>query len=237
MIEWVHLSPVILTDAVYFANIGNPLYTGTAAQRANAYLIAEQAVIQELNTPLLPTTITGTYMWPGLKSETYTAGSIMLEHQRITSIDRVSVLYGGGTGTCGLQATDGCYRLRAGVGYLDLLCIGNLATAQCACGVADIYQVQVTYTAGLPTGIAADDAGLHLALSMVAEQFLNQIVDPGANPGGPGAPGVMGFGGLGYSEKYNPKSLQMTPMGASASMNMVRRLLKHLKKKRALKFR
>jgi hypothetical protein len=232
MIEWVHLSPVILTDAIYFANIGNPLYTGTAAQRANAYLIAEQAVIQELRTPLLPTTITGTYMWP-----LHADGTIMLEHQRINSIDRVAVLYGGGTGTCGLQVTEGCYRLREGVGYVDLHCVGELATAQCGCGIRDIYQVQLTYTAGLPTGVAADDSSLHLALSKVAEQFLNEIIDPGANPGGPGAPGVMGFGGLGYREQYNPKSLQMTPMGASASMNMVKRLLKHLKKKRALKFR
>lgn len=230
MIDWVHLSPVILDDTLYFSMVGTPLYTGTAAQRNSAYLIAEQNVIQELRTPLLPTTITGTFYFP------VRHGMIALEHQRLISIDRVAVLYGGGTGTCGLQVTEGCYRIRDSVGYVDLSCIGNLATAQCGCGVTDLYAIELTYTSGLSTGIAADDSSLHLALAMVAEQYLNQIVDPGAGAGGPGAPGITSWGGLGYNETPNPLSLKMTPMGASASMNMVRRLLKHLKKKRAIGF-
>ena len=77
---------------------------------------------------------------------------------------------------------------------------------------------------------------MHMALSMVAEEILKEIVDPGANPGGPGAPGVMGFSTLGYSEQHNPNSLVMTAMGASARMNSAARLIRHLKRKKAFRF-
>ncbi len=229
--EWVHTSPVILTDDIFFSYVPTPLYTGTAVQRNAAYLAAEQAVIREINSPLLPTTITGTWMWP-------IAGPILeLPFRRIQSVQSITVLYGGGTGTCGLQTTAGCYRIRDdGYGLLDVYCIGNAAIAGCACrGFSDLYQVQVAYTAGLPTGIAADDTSLHLALAMIAEEVMNEIIDPGANPGGPGAPGVTGYSSLGYSEQLNPKSLKMTAMGASARMNRARRFIRHLILKRTLR--
>jgi len=195
-VQWVHLAPVILTDAVYFAYIGDPLYTGTATQRTAAYLAAEQTMIQELGTPLVPTTITGTFMWPGQ----YANATIVLPHQRVHQIKSVDVLYGGGTGTCGLQNQAGCHRLRDGMyGYVDLHCIGNLAILNCGCQLTDIYQVRIAYEAGLPTGISAVDTSLHMALAMVAEQFLNEIIDPGASVGGPGAPGVIKWGSLGYN--------------------------------------
>jgi hypothetical protein len=238
VLEWVHTSSVILTDALYFSYIGDPLYTGTATQRNAAYLMAEQAMIQYLKTPLLPTAITGTFIWPSLRGmDSYTIGesTIKLPFTWLQSIEAVSVLSGGGTGTCGLQATDGCYRIRDRIGYLDVFCIGNLVRQQC--GSASLpYQVQVAFTAGLPTGIAADDLSLHMALAMKAEEVLNEIVDPGANPGGPGAPGVKNWSTLGYSETPLPESLEVTPLGNSARMNRAVQLVRHLKKKRAFKF-
>ena len=233
-VEWVHLSPVILTDSMFLGgDYITPLYTGTAAQRQVAYLAAEQAVIQAIESPLLPTAITGTWMWPGLSGGDQT---IVMPHRRIQSVEMVRVLYGGGTGSCGLQTEAGCFRVRDDqYGYLDLYCVGNMARAACQCGLTDIYQVQVAYTAGLPTGIAALDTSLHLALCMAAEEKLNEIIDPGANPGGQGAPGIESYSSLGYSEKFNPKSLMMTPMGASARMNQAKKLIRHLMKKRTLR--
>jgi hypothetical protein len=170
-------------------------------------------------------------MWP------LTSPIIETEFRRIRSVDEVTVLYGGGTGSCGLQTTAGCYRLRDdGYGLIDVHCIGNLALAACKCGrLSNIYQVFITYTAGLPTGTAADDTSLHLSLSMIAEEALNEICDPGANPGGPGAPGVTGYSSLGYNEQLNPLSLKMTAMGASARMNKARRFIRHLILKRPLR--
>ena len=229
--EFVHTSPVILTDDLFFSFVPTPLYTGTATQRNAAYLVAEQAMIREIGSPLLPTTITGTWMWP------VAGATIVMPFRRIQSVQSITILYGGGTGTCGLQETAGCFRIRDdGYGYLDVHCLGYTALAACRCrSIADIYQVRIAYTTGLPTGIAAEDTTLHLALSMVAEEVLNEIVDPGANPGGPGAPGVKGYSSLGYSEQLNEKSLQMTSMGASARMNAARRFIGHLTLKRTLK--
>ncbi len=227
--EWTHLSPVILTDDVFFAYVPTPLYTGTAAQRSAAFLMAEQMMIQEIQSPLLPTVITGTWMWP------LASPILKMPYRRITGAS-ITVLYGGGTGTCGLQETAGCFRLRdGGYGYLDVHCAGNLACAACGCASNDIYQVRVAYTTGLPTGTAADDTSLHLALSMVAEEVLNEIIDPGANPGGPGSPGVTGYNSLGYSEQLNKMSLKMTAFGASARMNRARKFVRHLIKKTTLR--
>lgn len=234
MQTWVHLAPVILTDALYFLNVpaDQSFCTGTAVQRQVAYLAAEQLIIQEIGAPLLPTVITGTWMWP----ELHASNTIVLPHKWLSSVGRVNVLYGGGTGVCGLQSTEGCFRIRDEIGYIDTHCVANACSSQCGGGIADLYQVQITYTAGLPTGIAASDTSLHMALSIVAEEVLKEIVDPGANPGGPGAPGVTNWSSLGYSETPNPASLLMTAMGASGRMNFAARLIKHLKRKKALRF-
>lgn len=235
MQTWVHLAPVILTDALYFQYVPSEgsFCTGTAVQRRAAFLTAEQWIIQEIGAPLLPTTITGTFMWP----ELYGTNTIVLPHKWVQSVGRVNVLYGGGTGTCGLQNTEGCFRIRDEIGYIDTHCVCNACSQQCGTGLGtDLYQVQISYTAGLPTGIAADDSSLHMALAIVAEEVLKEIVDPGANPGGPGAPGVTGWSTLGYSETPNEKSLQMTAMGASGRMNFAARQIRHLKRKKALRF-
>lgn len=234
MQEWVHLSPVILTDGVYFQNVPpeQSFCTGTTTQRQAAYLIAEQAMIREIGAPLLPTVITGTFMHPEIISQS----TVILPFKWVSAVHRVATLYGGGTGTCGLQETEGCYRIRDGIGYLDVHTVGQLCSRQCGIRFADIYQVQIAYTAGLPTGVAADDASLHMALSVVAEEHLKEMVDPGANPGGPGSPGVKSWSSLGYSETPNEMSLKMTALGASARANYASRLIRHLKKKKALRF-
>jgi hypothetical protein len=235
-VEWVHLSPVILTDGMFLGgNYITPMYSGTAAQRQVAYLAAEQAMIRLIESPLLPTAITGTWMWPGLQG--IGERTIVTPHRRIQSVEMVRVLYGGGTGSCGLQTEDGCFRVRDDqYGYLDIYCLGNMARAACKCGLSDIYQVQVAYTAGLPTGIASNDTSLHMALCIVAEEKLNEIIDPGANIGGPGAPGIESYSSLGYSERLNPKSLGVSPLGGSARANQAKGLVRHLVKTRALRF-
>ena len=228
--EWVLTSPVLLTDDMFFSYVPTPLYSGTATQRTAAYLAAEQSIIREIGSPLIPTTITGTWMWPA------SGPTIVMPFRRVQTVDNVTVLYGGGTGSCGLQETAGCYRVRDdGYGYLDVHCAGAAALARGCGSIANIYQVRITYTTGLPSGISIADTSLHLALSMVAEEVLTEIIDPGANPGGPGAPGVTSYGSMGYSEQLNKMSLKMTSMGASARMNAARRSIRHLILKRTLK--
>ncbi len=232
--EHVQLTPVILTDDLFFGFVPEPLYTGTATQRQAAFTIAEQAMVIEVQSPLVPTTVTGTWMWPGLQAKR----TIVMPWRRIQSVESVTILYGGGTGSCGLQELDGCFRIREdGFGYLDVAAVGSAACRGCG-GVrtaSDIYQVRIAYTAGIPSGISLADPGLHMALAIVAEEILNGIIDPGANPGGPGAPGIKGYNSLGYTETLNELSLMMTTMGASARMNEARRRVQHLRKKRTLR--
>lgn len=234
-VNFIQTTPVILTDAMFLGGqYIAPLYTGTAAQRQVAYLAAEQAMVRLIESPLLPTLVSGTFMWPehhGIGERT-----IVMPHRRITSIQSVDVLYGGGTGTCGLQVQAGCFRMRDDqYGYLDIYCAGSMATRACGCALKDLYQVNVSYTSGLETGVAANDTSLHLALCMVAEEKLNEIIDPGANPGGPGAPGIESYSSLGYSEKFVAKSTRETPLGNSARANQARKLVEHHVRKRMLR--
>lgn len=183
--------------------------------------------------------MSGTFLWPSLYGwDGYTQGdnTIKLPFKWVRSIDAVTVLDITGTGTCGLNATDGCAIIRDSIGYIDVFCVGDLIRNQCSRLAWSPYQVMIQYTVGLLTGTAANDTSLHLALSMIAEEVLNEIIDPGANPGGPGAPGVVGYSIKNYSETPNPESLKMTSAGASARMNRAMRLVRHLKKKRAMKF-
>ncbi len=229
MNEFVHLSPVILTDEVFFGSLDADSLncTGTSAQRQVAYLQAEQAMIRQLKTPLLPTAITGTFHYRAPEKP------VVLPYTWLHSVDSVTVRYAGGTGTCGLQTTEGCHRIRDTIGYVDLHVAGEMACQSCSITFGQIYDFQISYTAGLPTGVAADDTSLHLALSMVAEEVLNEIADPGANPGGPGAPGIKSFGTLGYSETLDDKAITQNSLGTSARMNKAASFVRHLKKKRA----
>jgi len=230
MNEWIHLSPVILTDDLYFGNIpDSPIMTGSAAQRRSAYLAAEQAMIAYITAPLLPTTITGTFMWPEFNG----GNPLILPHSWIRSIDRIAIRYDRDTLTCELKSIAGCATIRNSVGYIDVYAASNALCQTCGAAVLyDPYLVEVTYTAGLPTGIAAGDTSLHTALAMVAEQKLMNMIDPGALPGGPGAPGAKNYSSLGYSETTNDPGLKRTPLGSNPVANEAANLTRHLKKRR-----
>jgi hypothetical protein len=232
-VEYYHLSPVILTDVMFDEYNPQCVDVGTVSQRQNAYVIAESRMIEQIGTFLLPTTVTGTFIWPQVPQ------SIVLPHSFLTSIDRLIIQSFEGECNCDLTANTGCGLIRNGIGYIDARVTEFAATAYCACGGAHsrwFYQAQVTYTAGLPTGTAANDTRLHNALSVVAYEALTQMVEPGLGAGGPGNPGVMGFSTMGYSETFNKESLQKTKLGNSALANYAASLVSHYKKKRALRF-
>lgn len=230
--ELYHLSPVILTDAIWASYTDEFWTSGTATQRQNAYTIAERRMMNHLMTPLTTTTVTGTFVWPAVPEP------ILLPHRYIRSIDRVNVLSLDTDCNCDVSDNTGCALIRNGVGYIDVRVTGWTATAQCGCGHYSkwLYQCEVTWTAGLPDSVRDGDPALHNALAVIASEALTQIVESGAGPGGQGAPGVQGFQSIGYSEQYNPASLKVTPLGTSAAANYAASLVKHLKKKVALRF-
>lgn len=222
-----HLQPEILTDDLY-TMYGGHTGTSTAAQRAAAYQIAEQQMEEHLCTMLLPTTVTGVFEFRDGWPHRY-----QLPHERLVRVDAVTILSQESCCDCDLGRSDGCnFIVDAEYGIIDVRQVRDCLCSPC--GVWNWpYQVEIAYTAGLPTGVAADDHGLHLGLVIVAEINLQEMFDPGANEGGPGDPGVNEFVSMGYGEKRVP--LHRTRLGNSARANKAVQLVEHLTKKRAMK--
>jgi hypothetical protein len=227
--ELYHLSPVILSDDLFFKYRPALTITGTSDLRQAAYLTAEQQMMTALNTPLIPTSITGTFFAPP-------GNNIVLDWDRVQSIDNVTVLTDDGGCNCNLGNASACAFIRSGVGYVDVRRTAGLVAAQCSCGGGSnfAYQFRIAYTAGLPTGTAANDANLHIALAMAAELDLKEMIDPGALEGGAGDPGVTQFGSKNYSETR--VDLKNTPFGTSAVANHIFNRIRHLRRYRALRF-
>lgn len=226
---WQHLSPVILTDEVFFKYQPDIVFTGSFAMREFAYLMAEQQVIEHLGAPLLPTTMTGTYML----QEHY--GRLRLEYGWLESVQAVRMHTRDGC-DCDLTTHDGCsVVLDSRDGIILPIRTSTSWNAYCNC-----YQprsalfVDVAFTAGLPTGIAADDTSLHAALSITAKRWMDEIYDPAALEGGAGNPGIKSYNALGYSETRN--EVAKTVFGQTAIGNMVIQMLRHLRRpQRALR--
>lgn len=226
-VDYYHLAPVILTDSLFFAHEPACLLTGTSTQRQTAYLVAEQQMMRELDTFLLPTTVTGTFLWPF-------QNPLVLPHERLQSIDSVVGLSADDC-SCVLTEYDACAFMRDSVGYIDARLVEGAWARGCGCGGAGLYQIRVAYTAGLPTGVAAGDLALHQALSDAAAIALAEVVDPGSNEGGPGAPGILSWSADRYSETRVPP--RKTAFGQTARATYIANLVRHLKRFRALKFR
>jgi hypothetical protein len=227
-VEYYHLSPVILTDDVFFPLTPPLTESGTFGQRQVAYLAAEQQAMQAIGTFLIPTTVTGSFIWP------IPPKPIILPHDRVQSIDRVAVYGRDDLCSCDLTAYDGCGLIRDSYGYIDLVVTEGYWRSSCGCAPGGPYRVEVTYTAGLPTGTAANDTSLHMGLAIAARLNLWEMVEPGALEGGAGDAGVQSYGTLGYSETRVP--LKNTPFGVSALANKANMLVKHLKRHRMLRF-
>lgn len=227
--EYYHLAPVILSDDLFFTYRPDCEVSGSFPTRQAAYIAAEQNMMKAIGTFLLPTTVTGTY--------TPTSNPLVLEWDRVSKINSVKVLSRDGGCDCDLTEEEACALIRDSYGYIDVVRTQVLAASRCGCGAGgglNPYQIQVAFTAGLPTGTAANDASLHIGLAMAAELELKHIVDPGALEGGPGDAGVQSYGTKGYSETR--VKLKNTPFGTSAIANHIYNRISHLRRKRALRF-
>ena len=222
--EHYHLAPVILTDTMFFAYVPTCHNVGTAAQRQAAYLFAEQQMMDELGTFLVPTIITGSMVWPEFPKP------LLLPYDRIQAIPRVVVTAFKGDDSLETYENAAQGIIRDGRGVIDAMVTGYHYYHPHNAG-GYMYQAIVTIQAGLPTGVSAADTSLHMGLALAAEIMLNEIVDPGSNEGGPGDPGVKQWGSLGYSETR--QDLRRTAFGQSSKANFIRRLIEHLKRTRS----
>ena len=168
-------SAQILTDEI-FTGYGGSTGTSTVLQRSAAYLIAEKLMARQLSAFAPITTVTGTYAFP-YNSRTHQGTQINLYWKYVQSIDKVIftdfaenqyyTVTGVDNWDVGLR--DAEYGIIDVMPYArNCVCAGkyHLAPTQ--------YKVQVTWTAGLPTGTYTSPDYL-LALTMVADIMLNEF--------------------------------------------------------------
>lgn len=226
MVEYYHLAPVILTDSLFFTYESPGCYTGTAAQRNAAYLLAEQQMMREIGTFLVPTTVTGTYLWP------VPYEPIVLLHNRVHSVDRLVVNTFDDACSCDLTENEGCASIRSGYGYIDPRMVERAYRSFCSCSPGVLYTMVVTYTAGLPTGVAANDTSLQMALAMAANIMLQELVQPGSQENQ--MAGITSWSAQGYSESRRSEVVA-TAFGYGPKAQMISNMVSHLKLYRALR--
>jgi hypothetical protein len=228
-VEFYHLAPVILTGELFERYQPELTFEPQSAQLDGAFLIAEQKMVEGLQTPLLPVQVSGTFTFP------YPYDTIMLPHVYVHSLD--SIVAYGYEGGCNCDVTDlsACGRLRNHIGWIDTRIIAGHYVRACGSAVRPEYY-DLAYTAGLPTGTAANDARLHMSLSMLTRIELLEMNDPGALEGGAGDAGVQSYSTVGYSESRTEQSVKPTPFGNSAMANKAWNLISHLRIMRPLRF-
>lgn len=218
----------ILNDSI-FAAYGGPTGTATIAQRQAAYQIAEQFAIQEIGTPLTPSTLTGTFVWPADMR-------LQLPYTRVSSVLGVSALY---EYACNCQPLElgGCaWLIDPDNGVIDIRpCGGALGGAACNCAQAMgaggglPKMVRVAYIAGIPAGFVLANSAALMGLVTAADLALNELISCMPE----GDPQVSSFSDTGLSMTYG--GLVMTALGGSARANYAARMLKPLKFKGAFK--
>lgn len=224
----------VLTEAI-FEDFGGQTGTTTQAQRNNAFQIAEQFAIEEINTFLVPTTISGTFAWPQHNLR------FNLPHTHVRSVSSLTAIHEAGCDCAADQVElSGCaWVIDHRAGIVDLRQCGEQSgQPSIACGCSyrangEPLLYQIVYEAGIEAGRVAANASALMGLTVAAELALEQIVDPHASEGGPGDPSLTNFSDTGYSATR--QFLLMTAFGGSPRANYAARMLSPLKFKRALR--
>ena len=210
-------SAVIMNDT-HFRNYGGDITKLDNNQRDFMYWLAEMKVCEDLDTFLIPTTVTGTFTYNPLKPfiTTYTyVNSINV----VRFLDRKETVYYSVSGTNNIYVS--LRDDKRGIIDIDYL-VGN-----CRChthSTPSPYQIQVIYNAGLPTGTSLQPTIL-FALTVYSDVLMNEIMGFGNES--TGDIGVQEFRSQDYSEKR--VALMRTTFGSSARANFVHGLLTGLR--------
>jgi len=205
-ITYPHSSPIILDDDT-FIDYGGETGTSTTKQRQAAYLSAEKKTTNFVGSFLLPTMVTGTHDYDPTRN-------FVTEYSYVHGINSVIIRSRDLDDDCSFTETEKCAYIRDdGYGVLDI----NYAITSCQCSPVNVYQVQVAYEAGLPTGTITQ-ADYLARLVAVADMELKEISGDGGNEA-PGNIAVESYSVDGYSEKR--KYLRNTIFGSSPRANWV----------------
>jgi len=213
-----YTSPIIMTHDI-FQQYGGDIDGSRPDMRNIAYVIAEEAVTDDIGTFLLPTTVTGTFSFtmihPIVTSYAYVSAVHLVQFVNVEEDVYYSVT---GTNNAYVSIRDDTY------GIIDVHHL--LLNCQCASKVNPYpYKINISYTAGLPTGTASSPKFL-LALTTYSDMVLNQIEGYGNEADG--LVGVSEFKNQDYSEKRH--NLKRTIFGSSARAQFISDLLTRYRK-------
>lgn len=221
MIEYPFNNAVVLTDALY-TSYGGWFGNSTPIQRQNAYLLAEMQMTEHLDTPLLITTVTGTYYYPQYMSK------LVLDYGHIRSINSIVIQSPNGC-DCALQNLSACAFVMDDTYGVILIAEKETSYCVCAQGIYPPFLAEVSYTCGLSSGTSFKPNML-MALTMAASIDLKEMCDPGALESGAGDVGVQSWNSISYSEIR--VKLGNSIFGSSPVANKIKRLvspLRHLR--------
>ena len=209
---------IILTDTI-FTTYGGHTGTSVAAQRNAAYFIAEKAATSDVGTLLLPTIVTGTF-FPNLSHLYVTDYGYVNTIHAVRFIDEENTVLWEQLGL-----SNGYVGIRGDKerGIVDI----NYWAGECGCCNGMPYNVQIVYTAGLPSGTSFRSDVL-LALTTYADIVINEITGYGNEA--PGDIGVQDFSNQQYRESR--VQLLRTQFGTSARAQFASKLLTSLRKMR-----
>lgn len=217
-------TPIILTDAIFQKYMGLVVFgSSTPEMRQIAFVLAEEAVTDDIGTLLLPTIVTGTWSYDQLVFHPLVTDFAYVNQVILTRfIDFEENIYYTVSGTANeyVSLRDDTY------GIIDI----NYMLSNCHCSTSlnpYPYQIQVVYKAGLSSGTSFNPKVL-MALSTYADLVLNQMEGYGNEADG--LVGVDNFKNQDYSEVRH--NLKRTIFGSSARAQFVSDLLTGLRKHR-----
>lgn len=217
MQQYLYNTPQILTDSLFLL-YGGQTGTSSSVQREAAYVMAEEQMVEYLQSYLTPTIVTGTYFWRG-------KNPLELDYGWIISIGRVSINSVDWRDGCDVDTATGCYAIRnAQYGYVDVSYL--LSCGGCG-GIVGYppYNIQVAYTSGLATGTYTS-ARMLQALTLAAQINLNEL-DVSLSNESTGDAGIEFF----INQRYHEKRVKgiTTVFGNSALAQRIARLVRGLR--------
>jgi hypothetical protein len=220
-------TPQILTDQIFLLH-GGLTGTSSVGLRQIAYTMAEEQMTDYLSSFLVPTTVTGTYLWRG-------QNPLELDHGHLILIRSVKVNSVDNSSSCESNSTEACSIIRnEKYGYIDVWKL--LSCGGCSGVVANPYSITVAYESGLPTGTSSSPSNQPTflqALVLAAQINLNELDVALANESIADI-GLKSFSSQRYSEIR--MTLSHSAFGNSPVANRISRLVRKLRGRPAIGF-
>lgn len=221
-------TPQILTDPIFVLH-GGQIGTSSVGLRQIAYTMAEEQMTDYLSAFIVPTIVTGTYLWKG-------HNPLELNHGHIITIKSVKVNSVDNSSSCETTSSDVCSIVRnEKYGYLDVWKLLNCSGCGSVLGTLP-YNFTIAYESGLPTGTSSSPSNQPTflqALVLAAQVNLNELDVSLANESIADI-GLKSFSNQRYSEIR--MSLSHSAFGNSPVANRIARLVRKLRGKPSIGF-